>query len=227
MIAIIAAMELECDALKEVMCDVEEVEIQRLHFSKGNLGGKEIVLMQSGVGKGNAAMATTILLEHFNVAHVINIGTAGGLIQDENVLDIVISSRVVQHDFDSSILDGEAGRGIYFDADPYLVELTKKALCDDDYQVFIGMVASGDQFVSEDVQIDHILKYFPDSICAEMEAGAIAQVCTHYEIPFVIIRSLSDIAHKEASHMDFLTYAKKASKRSAQFTKAIVSDIAV
>ena len=166
-------------------------------------------------------MSTTILLEHYPVEQIVNIGTAGGLKENENILDAVLSERVVQHDFDTSPIDGEAGIGLYYDADPKLLAICEAALKDLDVTVHKGLVASGDQFIAGEAT-KNLCDKFPDAMCAEMEAGAIAQVSAHYQVPFVILRSLSDVACKPDSHMDFQEYVKHASERSAMFTQELM-----
>ncbi|MEF9919760.1 MAG: 5'-methylthioadenosine/adenosylhomocysteine nucleosidase [Erysipelotrichaceae bacterium] len=222
MIGIIAAMQIECDELLKLMQDIKKTEIHELNFYEGTLNKKQVVLMLSGVGKVNATMSTTILLDRYDISQIINIGTAGGLSVEQEVLDLVISDQVVQYDYDTTPIDGEAGRGKIFSIDQNLLNKVKNVLSVEACNLFVGGIASGDAFVSENAKIDEILYYFPNVICAEMEAGAIGQVCNHFKIPFIVIRSLSDIAHKEASQMDFLTYASLASKRSALFTAKIV-----
>lgn len=225
MIAIIGALEEEVKALCLQMEDYEIKEISGVEIRIGTLAGKEVVLMKSGVGKGFAAMSTTILLEHFSITHIINIGTAGGLLKDQNVLDIVVSKLVVQHDFDTSALDGDSGKGMYFEADDQLNKLCEEVLSGNEYQVWNGLIASGDAFIAGEERLFSLLQNYPNAFCAEMEAGAIAQVATHYQIPFVIIRSLSDVATNPNSHIDFPIYLKEASIRSAAFTKEIVSKL--
>ena len=215
MIGIIAAMEKEMDAITSLLTNKEEYKVSGIAMVKGSIKWKNVIVMKSGVGKGNAAMATTILFENFVITAVINIGTAGGLKKEQQVLDAVLSTRVVQHDFDTSIIDGNDGLGLYYDADAKLIDVCDQVLTSMGVRVFRGLVASGDQFIAEDEKRERIETLFPDAICAEMEAGAIAQVCSHYHVPFVVLRSLSDVAHKEDSQMDFLTYAEHAAKRSA------------
>lgn len=225
MIGIIAAMDEEVQELLNLMENTNEKELSHVKFITGTLENKEAVLMRSGVGKVNAAMSTTIMFEHFNIDYVINIGTAGGVKQNEEVLDIVVSNRVVQHDFDTSGLDGEEGIGMYFQSDDQLRAICEKVLITLNKRFHVGMIATGDQFVHNNLQLSRITSLFPEAICAEMEAGAIAQVCTSYKTPFIVLRSLSDIAHKEGSHMDFETYVTHASKASALICKEIVSYI--
>ncbi|MCH4285075.1 MULTISPECIES: 5'-methylthioadenosine/adenosylhomocysteine nucleosidase [Bacillota] len=220
MIAVIAAMDSEVSAIVSKM-NAEAKKIQGIEFYEGTLENKDVVVMKSGVGKGNAAMSTTILLEHYPVEQIVNIGTAGGLKENENILDAVLSERVVQHDFDTSPIDGEAGIGLYYDADPKLLAICEAALKDLDVTVHKGLVASGDQFIAGEAT-KNLCDKFPDAMCAEMEAGAIAQVSAHYQVPFVILRSLSDVACKPDSHMDFQEYVKHASERSAMFTQELM-----
>lgn len=220
MIAVIAAMDSEVSAIVSKM-NAEAKKIHGIEFYEGTLENKDVVVMKSGVGKGNAAMSTTILLEHYPVEQIVNIGTAGGLKENENILDAVLSERVVQHDFDTSPIDGEAGIGLYYDADPKLLAICEAALKDLDVTVHKGLVASGDQFIAGEAT-KNLCDKFPDAMCAEMEAGAIAQVSAHYQVPFVILRSLSDVACKPDSHMDFQEYVKHASERSAMITQELM-----
>lgn len=225
MIGIIAAMDSEVEAIETLLEHKELKHISGIKMIQGTIKNKRVMVLKSGVGKGNAVMATTILLENFRIEKVINIGTAGGLKKEQSILDAVVSTRVVQHDFDTSPIDGEEGIGLYFDADKELCELCEKTLKEMDVCVHCGLVASGDQFIAGENQLTVLEKRFPDAVCAEMEAGAIAQVCLHYHVPFVVLRSLSDIAHKENSHMDFTTYVKHAANRSAEFCKKFIEQL--
>lgn len=226
MLGVIAAMDKEVEAITALMEERTHVVVSGIQIAKGRLCNKPLLVMKSGVGKGNASMSTTILLENFKIDNIINIGTAGGLLPIQNVLDAVISDRVVQYDYDTSAVDGEAGIGLYFQSDPDLAKLCERALKNMGVPLHRGLIASGDQFIAREEQLKFLETTFPDAICAEMEAGAIAQVCAHYQLPFVVLRSLSDIAHKEGSHMDFMTYVTHASKRSATFCKEFMNLIA-
>lgn len=225
MIGIIAAMQSEVDALMELMEQPKKIQNDGILFWEGQLSEHEVVLMLSGVGKGNAAMATTLLMKNYPITTVLNIGTAGGLCTNQEVLDLVISDKIVQHDYDTSILDGEEGIGLWYQADQELVSLCKTIFTNLNECCHIGLVASGDQFIAEEEQLRILEQKFPKAMCAEMEAGAIAQVCTFFHVPFVVIRSLSDIAHKEKSHLDFCEYVHMASKRSAMLCKEVVKQL--
>lgn len=223
MIAIIAAMQKEIDEMLLLCENAVEKQLVNTTVYEAELAGKAVVLCLSGVGKVNAAISTTILCQHYPLEAILNIGTAGGLKADEHVLDVVISDRVVQHDFDTSGIDGESGYGLFYEADHKLLEITRKVLDELAIPNHVGMVATGDQFIHEDVQIKRILTLYPESICAEMEAGGIAQAAVYNKVPFIVLRSLSDVAVNDDSPMDFMKYVSVASRRSAEFTKEIVS----
>lgn len=216
MIGIIAAMDIEVRAITELM-NASHHNQHGIDFYEGELAGHDVVIMESGVGKGNAALSTSVMTMLYPIERIINIGTAGGLKPEEQILDVIISERVVQHDYDTSILDGEEGIGLYFDADPEMVNIAKEVLKKMDTPTHCGLIASGDRFIAREEDLAVLMEKFPTALCAEMEAGAIAQVCAHFKLPFVVLRSLSDVACHSDSHMDFLEYAEKASKRSAMF----------
>lgn len=225
MIGIIVAIQEELAAIEAHVEDKQKLDIAGITFVKGTISAQPVVIIQSGVGKGFAAMATTILLEHYEIDGIVNIGTAGGLRQEQQILDAVVSKQVVQHDFDTSAVDGDDGVGVFFDADPHYVELCVRVLADMHVRTYTGLIASGDEFVAHEEAVTRITTTFPEAICAEMEAGAIAQVCSHYQKPFVVLRSLSDVAYHNDSQMDFLEYVTHASKRSASFVKSFIKEL--
>lgn len=222
MIAIVAAMAEEVHALLEWMEAPVARRRDEIDFWEGLIKGQAVVLMRSGVGKVNAAMSATLLMKHYHPDALINIGTAGGLCEDEQVLDLVIGKAMVQYDYDTSYLDGKEGIGLHFMADEALCRLCE-TICDAMQERYhSGLIASGDQFVGREDQIHSLLERFPNAKCAEMESGAIAQICTHFHVPFAIVRSLSDIAFQEKSNLSFLEYVTRASKRSAQICATFI-----
>ncbi|MFI3283799.1 MAG: 5'-methylthioadenosine/adenosylhomocysteine nucleosidase [Erysipelotrichaceae bacterium] len=226
MYAIIGAMQEEVDALKSLMSEIEEIKIRHVHFTKGILSNKEVVLMLSGVAKVNAAISTTLLFENFDIEGVINIGTAGGLRAEENELDVVVSTKVAHHDLivPSWPLGFDQDKTAY-QAEQRYIDLLKDIIEESKDRVWIGPIASGDIFVCEDAQVQQILKNFPEAYCAEMEAAAVAQVCAIYGKPFVVIRSLSDIAVKQGNRYSFEEYLKQASVRSATWCKLFLERV--
>ena len=220
-IGIIAAMNEEIESIKKLMSEVSIKEIYELQFIQGKINGKDIALVKCGVGKVNSARTTQILINNFNIKYVINVGTAGSLNENIEIGDIVIGEKLVQHDFDITAAGHEKGHitdvGKYFYSDRNLIEKTKKNIesMDENFNCFIGTIATGDIFVQELEVKDRIKKVF-DADCAEMEGAAIAQVCTLDKIPFIVIRSISDKPNGNNA-MDFEKYLELACERYAKF----------
>lgn len=227
MIGIIGAMDAEVLAIKNKMNDIEEINYLDFVFYKGDIKNKEVVLCKSGVGKVNAAITASILLYHFDIDFVINIGTAGGMVSSQETLDIVISDRVIQYDFDTSYLDGPGGLGIYSQSDKKLGQKVKEAFDKNHIEanIYFGDIISGDKFVGDADLIKELRHNFPNAIACEMEAGAIGQVCEKFSTPFVVIRSLSDIVDRDNSQNDFLKNVEITSKRSADMVESFIENL--
>lgn len=217
MIGIVAAMDAEIHEFEKRMDLVDHTKtIAGCTLTYGKWQGKDVVLCKSGVGKAYAAMSCTILCMQGNIDSIINVGTAGGLTQDEQVLDIVISDKVVQADYDTSPLDGPSGVGLVYNSHEKLSQSCIEAAKAMQIRYHLGTIASQDLFMSRDEDFEKLMNHFPDSICSEMEAGAIGAVATQFNIPFVIVRSLSDVVHHNENPMEFSTYVSKASTQSAK-----------
>lgn len=227
-IGIIGAMDEEIDLLLREIKEKQEHVIANSLFVQGKLHGKDVVLLQSGIGKVNAAMATTILHEQFKPTHIINTGSAGGFKDDLNVGDIVISKEVVHHDVDVTAFDYAYGQvpGLpaTYKANDTLIELTKTILKNVNIKTEIGVIATGDSFMSDAKRVAFIKQKFPNMLAAEMEAAAIAQVCHQYKTPFVVIRALSDIAGKESS-VSFDEFLDIAAKNAALFIMKMLEEM--
>lgn len=227
-IGIIGAMDEEVEILKNNMSEKEETEIANCLFIKGNLHGKNIVLLKSGIGKVNAAMATTILMERYSPELIINTGSAGGFSKKLEVGDVVVSSEVVHHDVDVTAFDYEYGQvpGMppTYKADVKLVEKAIKAINNMEIQGEIGLIATADSFMEDPKRVQETRERFPDMIASEMEAAAIAQVCHQYACPFVVIRALSDIAGKESS-VSFDEFLTKAAKNASEIIMKMLKDM--
>lgn len=228
-IGIIGAMIEEVEILRDKM-EIESTEtIAGMEFYKGTLDGENIVLVQSGVGKVNAAACTQVLVDHFGVDYLINSGVAGALNPDITIGDIVISTDAVQHDVDITALGEKPGvisrmDSSYFGADEKLIQLAQSAAegLAGDINVFQGRIASGDQFIASTEQKEWITENF-SPYAVEMEGAAIAHVAQLNEVPFVIIRAISDDAGGEADikYEDFVkTAAENASQMIEEMIKA-------
>jgi len=225
-IAIIGAMEEEVQLLRQ-MIEVKEVKhIIHVEFTVGTLSGREVVLMRSGIGKVNAAVATTLLFEHFDIKAVINTGSAGGLHPEANVGDVVVSNGVLYHDVDVTGFDYAYGQvpGMPAQYLPCsdLVEKVQQVLKASGKTYWQGAIGTGDSFINRPDQLALIKKNTPDAVAIEMEAAAVAQVCHLYGKPFVILRALSDIAGKE-SHLTFPEFLAVAAKESSEMVRDLVA----
>lgn len=216
---LIGAMDEEIAYLLEKMTKRKEYTIANSLFIEGKINEKEVVLLKSGIGKVNAAMATTILMERFNPNVVINTGSAGGFSTNLSVGDIVISDEVVHHDVDATAFNYEYGQvprlPATFKADASLIEETKQVMDELDLNYEIGLVATGDSFMSDEEKIERVKEIFPNILAAEMEGAAIAQVCYQYSIPFIVIRAISDVAGKD-SPVSFEQFLQKATKNASE-----------
>lgn len=227
-IGIIAAMNEEMQEIKNIMNNIKENAIYGLNFFEGNISEKECVLVECGIGKVNAARTTQILIDNYDIEYVVNIGTAGGVYEKLNVTDIVIAENLVQYDFDITAFGHEKGYitgvGKYINSNKELVEKCNEVIKglnkENDYNIYVGTVASGDTFCT-DKNIAHSLYEEFNAICVEMEGAAIGQTCMLDNIPFIVIRSISDTPNGN-NNITFDEYLKISSKRGAEFLKKLL-----
>ncbi len=205
LIAIIGAMDIEIASLRKALSDTKEMTIAGIPFYMGSLQGKDVVIFMSGEGKVNAAMAVTIAIERFNVKKIIFTGVAGSVKNEINIADIVISTTLVQHDFDTTEVSG-GNYGLNtstisgnIDADSTLINIAKNAAIEvvGSDKVHLGTIATGDQFIADKEKVAWINKTF-NAYAVEMEGAAVAQVAKLYNIPFVVLRAMSDKADGSA-----------------------------
>ena len=212
-IGIIFAMKEELDALLNEINLVKDYKIFDLIFYECKYKDLECILVESGIGKVNSARCTQILIDNMEVDYIFNIGVAGSINKDVNVCDIVIGNNLVQHDFDLTSFNREKGYipnvGKYISCDEYLVRVAKEISIDN--KVYVGTIASGDIFISDNKMSEKIASKF-NALCVEMEGASIAQVCYLSGIPFLVIRSISDSLNgsdNKLSYDDFLNISSK------------------
>lgn len=219
-IAVIGAMEEEVALLRSALSNTQVMTIANSEYTIGTYDGKEVVLLKSGIGKVNAAMSTTILLQEFKPDVVINTGSAGGYDPELEVGAIVISDEVRHHDVDCRVFNYEMGQvpqmPAAFKADERLKNVALESVKEiGEHQYAVGLICSGDSFMSDPERVEAVRKHFPQMTACEMEAAAVAQVCYQFNTPFVVIRSLSDIAGKE-SNISFDEFLPLAAKHSTE-----------
>lgn len=228
-IGMIGAMEEEVTILRDKM-EIEKVEVYgNCEYTIGKLNNKDVVLLRSGIGKVNAAMSTTILLEKYKPNYVINTGSAGGYDPNLEVGDVVISTEVCHHDVDVTAFGYEYGQvpklPATFKADEKLIHLAVEGAKEiNQFQVVKGLIATGDSFMDDPKRVEFVRGKFPELKAVEMEGAAIAQVCYQFNTPFVVIRSLSDIAGKQ-SNISFEQFIGKAALHSSQLVMKMVDTI--
>lgn len=217
---IIAAMQEEMQEIKTIMTETEEIKIYELTFFKGKISKQEVILVEAGVGKVNASRVTQILIDNFDIGAIINIGSAGCANDELRIGDIVIGKKMVQHDFDITAFGHQKGFisnvGQYVESDSVLIKKMEQViekLSKNEFKIKIGTIASGDIFCTETKMKEKIRSKF-EADAIEMEGAAVAQVCKLDNIPFIIIRTISDNPNGK-NEITFDKFLEMASKRCA------------
>ncbi len=246
-IGIVCAIEPELAHLRNDLTGRAATVVGHSHFDVGELDGHRVVLVGGGMGKVNTAVAGTVLADRFDCRAIVFTGVAGGLDPGLHVGDIVIADRAVQHD--AGVIE-DSGLQIYqpghvpfinptdrrgYPIDPALLGRVKKRLadftlptlpaaaggCDRPPQISYGSVLTGDQFVHSDITRDRLHRELGGQ-AVEMEGGALAQVCEAFDIPWLVIRALSDLAGRE-SQFDFTAFVDQAAAGSASILRRLLS----
>ena len=226
-IGIIGAMEAEVALLRDSLNGLETHRFgKNFVVYTGQFAGKDIALCQSGIGKVNAAIATTLLKEHFAPDMVINTGSAGGIGGSLKVGDVVVGTHIMHHDVDVTAFGYQHGQvpqlPAAFVCNETLVAAAEKAACTfQAARVMHGLIVSGDSFINSKAAIEQIHARLPQPLAVEMEAAAIAQTCYQLDTPFVIIRAISDSAEDSAS-VSFEEFLEVAAKHSAQMVQQMI-----
>lgn len=232
MLGIIGALDIEIAGIKSLMTNMEIKEVSKIIFYQGEINGKKCVVAQCGVGKVNAAMCVQTMILLYNVTAVINTGVAGALNRKLHIGDIVVSSDVIHHDNKCLVDEGETEaypRGTVQFSDEIIKNIrADKELADKivneckkdltEINVYLGTVASGEQFISSKEARLEIGEFF-DAYCCEMEGASIGQVCYRNNIPFVILRAISDTVD-DNDYMDFEKFKVVAADETLKVIKA-------
>lgn len=228
-LGIIGAEQQEIDLLLEHLLLEKTVKKAGLSFFCGTIDSYPVVIVKAGIGKVNAAACTQMLIDLFDVKMIVNTGAAGSLDSRINIGDIVVSTEVIQHDLDVTDLGYKPGdvpgTGKVFTSDKLLHDLAVSCSheTNPDVTVYEGLILTGDQFISGQEKKNWLIDTF-HGLCAEMEGGAIAHVASLNEVPFLIIRSISDKADGSAT-MDYTQFSKMASYHSARLVEALIEKL--
>ncbi len=214
-IGVIGTMPEEVTLLKSRMSDLTEEKVAGLTVYTGNLHGKTVVLCQSGMGKVAAGATTQLLVTKYGIDAIINSGIAGNMTSKVGVGDVVLSKEVTYHDAEISMINQHYPNMDSYFANEAMIAAAEKACKETDTHYIVGKIATGDKFIGETAQKNAIAAFCnPD--CVEMEGAAIAHIACKNDIPFLVIRSMSDNADESAreelveKHFDVSEYCDKA-----------------
>ena len=220
-IGIIAAMPEELVYLIQYLENAQEETVLGNQYHTGKIGSVDIVLVES-------AMSVAILADNFKVDAVINTGSAGALAAGIEVGDVVIADKLAYHDVDVTAFGYEYGQmaqqPLYFESDKKFVSLIQESLSKLDQKWHLGLIATGDSFIAGDDKIKAIKEHFPQVLAVEMEGAAIAQAAHALNLPFLVVRAMSDNANHEAS-ISFDEFIVEAGRRSAQALLTLLQSI--
>lgn len=227
-IGIIGAMDEEISMYLDELKNAKIIEKIGCKFHTGILNNRNVVIVKSGIGKVNSAICSQILIDNFSVDSIIFTGVAGALNTNLNIYDIVISQDCIQHDMDAKTLGFKKGQIPYSDlfnfvANRDLIEIAKNSVNKLGFNSIIGRILTGDQFINDSNHSKSIMNEFSGD-CVDMESAAVAQVCHLNNIPFVIIRSISDKAD-HSSHVDFPEFCSKAAIKSHKLIMKMLDEV--
>ena len=227
-IGIIAAMPEELAYLLQNLEDAREEKVLGNSYYTGKVGSVELVLVESGIGKVMSAMSVAILADHFQVDAVINTGSAGAVANGIAVGDVVIADKLAYHDVDVTAFGYDYGQmaqqPLYFESDKKFISLIQESLSKLDQTWHLGLITTGDSFVAGEDKIKAIKEHFPQVLAVEMEGAAIAQAAHDLNLPFLVVRAMSDNANHEAS-VSFDEFIVEAGRRSAQALMTLLQSI--
>lgn len=231
-VGIIGPMDEEVSLITAALEDKHTEVVGGRDYIVGTYQGHEVVLVKSGIGKVCAATAAAVLSAHFKVEILVNTGCAGGIGEGLKIGDIVLSTQMAYHDFDLKVFGYQRGQvpsyEQYFQADHALIAKaqavanTLKQEQGFEPNIFTGVVLSGDQFISDKQKCLDMKADFPHSQVTEMEGAAVAQVCTDFKVPCLVIRSVSDTAQGEAPEI-FEQFVQLAADNSAKLVLALIA----
>lgn len=229
MIGIISAMDLELQVLTEKLVDKKEEEHAGVMYYTGTLEGVEVALCTCGVGKVNAAMHTQILIDRYKPTVIIQNGIAGSLSQEVKYFDIVVGNELVYHDMQTFVLEQYGPLEKVYYADQKLVEKAYQVAMEfynvtaDAFYVHVGRIATGDWFVSNAADKEDIVNR-THALCTEMEGCAVAHTAYLNEVPFVVMRAISDMAD-DSAEVDYEEFQYKAADRAVEIVLKLIKTL--
>ena len=225
-VGIVAAMKVEMEEILNQMEDVDNVSIFGNDFSKGFIGNTEVVLTESGVGKVNASIATTILIREFECSLIINTGIAGGT-KPLKHRDVIIAESLTYHDFDATIFGYKHGQvpgmPVEYPVSIDNIVMVKSVLNRLGIAYKTAKVYSGDQFVSSMDAFKNIEN--TEGIATEMEGAGVAQTCVRAGVDFIVLRYISDIVGENNQEENYLEFETDMAYNSANICIKLISNL--
>lgn len=225
MIAVICAMPIEAELLKQKLENVKIVEVLNKVFYTGTINDKEIVLVICGIGKVSAGITTALLIEHFRPSLIINSGIAGGFSSKLNTLDLVVSQKVAYYDVDLCADNEEYGKlpnlPKYFISDTEVIKVLDK----NNISYHYGVIITADTFAADKNKIDNLVKqYYRDEevLAVDMESASVGQVCFTSDTPFINLRVISDVIGEKSQLSTYYNFVEIAANKSVDVILNII-----
>lgn len=225
-IGIITAMSSEQKQVAQLLENRTERREGIYQYTEGQIKGHTVILTQCGIGKVNAAAGAVELIKTFRPECIISTGVAGGIDRCLKVMDVVASSRIVYHDVwcGAGNAHGQIqGLPLYFEGHPTLLKSASEL--NTDTAIHVGLICSGDKFVTDRRELEEIKSDFPDGLAVDMESGAIAQICHLYGVPFISFRIISDTPGAENHWEQYTNFWGEMADRSFGVTRAFLESI--
>lgn len=225
-VGVLTAMSVEYNQLANMLTESEMVNYGEDSYRIGKIGSIQIILIQCGIGKVNAAMCSTLLIDRFHPDLVISTGVAGGIDSCLDVMDVVVSNQTVYHDMwcgPGEVWGAVQGLAERFDSDKEVVEVALSLKTD--VQIRKGLICTGDIFVTKSEDKDRINSLFPEALAVDMESCAIAQVCYLRKVPFVSFRIISDTPGAKDHFTQYADFWQTMADKSFGVTKAFLMSI--
>jgi len=226
-LAIMGAMPEEVEPLLEFFGDYETIEYANNKYYKLNYKNSEIVIAYSKIGKVNSTITATTMIEKFGCEKLLFSGVAGAVSPELKVGDLVVATKLAQHDLDISAFGHPYGYvpegAVYEEADTKLIEIAREVANEKNIDLKDGIIVTGDQFVCDVERKEWIAKTF-DAVALEMEGASVAVTCNALNVPFFILRAISDAADMDAS-FSFDEFLETSAKISADFVIKMIDKI--
>lgn len=223
-IGLIVAMDVEFNLVKQILTNTTLHNIKHLNFVEGTFNNHQIILMKSGIGKVCAAVATTEMIDKFSPDYIINTGIAGGIDKTLSVMDVVIGEKTAYHDVwcgEGNEYGQVQGLPTYFNGNDKL--LNKATKIKSDIRIHMGLIVSGDKFITSVNELKGIKEKFPQALAVDMESAAIAQVCHLLATPYMAVRIISDTPGIENHYAQYKNFWQQAPEKSLEIIKQLIA----